>query len=131
MQTPTAIHNWHTMLKEKNVAGLDTLIADDAVFLSPVVHTPQVGKEVTKAYLTAAFFVFGSDSFSYVREIYGENNAMLEFETEIDGIFVNGVDLIRWNDEHQIVEFKVMLRPLKAVNLIHQMMGKMLAQMKK
>jgi len=102
------------------------LLAEDAVFHSPVVHTPQRGRTLAAAYLSAAFRVFFNPTFRYVREIVGPSDAMLEFETEIDGIVVNGVDLIKWNATGQIVEFKVMLRPLKAINLIHQRMGAML-----
>ena len=120
---------WHELLRHRNAAGLDGLLADDAVFHSPVVHTPQQGKAITRAYLAAAFHVFGNPSFRYVREIVGAHDAVLEFVTEIDGITVNGVDLIRWNDAGRIVDFKVMLRPLKAVNLIHQKMGEMLQRM--
>ena len=117
---------WHELLKTRNVKGLDALLADDAVFHSPVVHTPQVGKTLTKMYLSAAFMVFANESFRYVREVVGERDAVLEFQVEIDGVSVNGVDMIRWNDDGQIVDFKVMLRPLKAVNLIHQKMAAML-----
>ena len=88
---------------------------------------PQVGKPITTQYLAAALHVFGNDSFRYVREVVGEHDAVLEFMVEIEGISVNGVDMIKWNDAGQIVEFKVMLRPLKAVNLIHQKMAAMLA----
>jgi hypothetical protein len=91
-----------------------------------VVHTPQQGRKVTAMYLTAAFQVFFNPSFRYVREIVGNTDAMLEFETEIDGVSVNGVDIIKWNDEGRIIEFKVMVRPLKAINLIHQRMAAML-----
>ena len=121
------IHIWHRLVSAQDPSGLDNLLADDAVFHSPVVHTPQRGKAITKAYLSAAFEVFFNPSFRYVREILGTSDAMLEFETEIDGVVVNGVDIIKWNDANQIVEFKVMLRPLKAVNVIHERMGAMLA----
>lgn len=124
------ITTWHTLVETRNADGLNELLADDAVFVSPVVHTPQRGKAITRLYLSAAFQVFFNPSFRYVREIVGPNDAMLEFETEIDGINVNGVDIVQWNAEGRIVEFKVMLRPLKAVNLIHEHMGKMLAAMK-
>jgi hypothetical protein len=77
-------------------------------------------------YLAAAFQVFINPTFRYVREIVGNTDAMLEFETEIDGVLVNGVDIIKWNEAGRIVEFKVMLRPLKAINLIHQRMAAML-----
>lgn len=117
---------WHQLLKTRNAAGLDALLAPEAVFHSPVVHTPQVGRAITKAYLAAAFAVFGNESFRYVRELRGPHDAVLEFELEIEGVSINGVDMIRWNDAGQITEFKVMLRPLKAVNLIHQKMGAML-----
>lgn len=124
------IHTWHQLVKALNPSGLDQLLAEDAVFFSPVVHTPQRGKAITKAYLSAAFRVFFNPSFRYVREIIGPSDAMLEFETEIDGVLVNGVDIIRWNESNQITEFKVMLRPLKAINLIHERMGAMLAARK-
>lgn len=117
---------WHKLVKSQDATGLNDLLADDAVFHSPVVHKPQVGKAITQKYLVAAFQVFFNDSFRYVREVKGEYDAVLEFMVEIDGISVNGVDMIKWNDEGRIVEFKVMLRPLKAVNLIHQKMGEML-----
>ena len=130
MSTHT-IEIWHDLVKSHSPSGLDALLADDAVFISPVVHTPQHGKALTKAYLSAAFQVFFNPSFRYVREIIGPADAMLEFETEIEGVTVNGVDIIKWNDEGKIVEFKVMIRPLKAINLIHQHMAAMLAASQK
>lgn len=120
------IETWHRLLKQKDVKGLDALLADDAVFHSPVVHTPQVGKALTKMYLSAAFAVFGNETFHYVREVRADRDAVLEFELELDGIRINGVDMIRWNQAGQITDFKVMLRPLKAINLIHEKMGAML-----
>jgi SnoaL-like domain len=129
--TQNPIELWHGLLRTRDPSGLDQLLADDAVFLSPVVHTPQRGKALTKAYLSAAFEVFFNPGFRYVREIAGASDAALEFETEIDGIAVNGVDFIKWNAEGRIVEFKVMIRPLKAVNLIHQKMAAMLASSKR
>src|SRR5271167_649620 len=121
---PIAI--WHRLVKERDVQGLDGLLAADAVFHSPVVHTPQVGKAITKKYLEAALHVFFNESFRYVRELAGERDAVLEFVVELEGISVNGVDMIKWNEAGKITEFKVMLRPLKAVNLIHQKMAAML-----
>ncbi|BEP67429.1 MULTISPECIES: nuclear transport factor 2 family protein [unclassified Variovorax] len=117
------LSTWHRLVKTRDVAGLDALLADDAVFLSPVVHRPQVGKAITKQYLAAAFQVFFNESFRYVRELQGPTDAVLEFELELDGIAINGVDMMKWNAEGRITEFKVMLRPLKAVNLIHQKMA--------
>ena len=114
---------WHDIVRTRNASGLGELLADDVVFYSPVVHTPQLGKAITTMYLMAAMQVFGNDSFRYVREVIGETDAVLEFETEIDGIIVNGVDMIKWNGEGKIVEFKVMIRPLKAINLIQQKMA--------
>ena len=124
-----AIVTWHHLVKTRNPAGLDDLLADEAVFLSPIVHSPQRGKALTRAYLHAAFAVFFNDSFRYVRELSGENDAMLEFETVIDGVLVNGVDLIKWDAAGKIVEFKMMIRPPKAINLIHEPMGAMLQRL--
>lgn len=98
------------------------------MFLSPVVHTPQRGRALVVAYLGAAFSVFGSPSFRYLREIVGERDAVLEFETEIDGVLVNGVDMLRWDDAGRIVEFKVMVRPLKAILAVHAKMAETLAR---
>jgi hypothetical protein len=123
---PHPIAAWHQLVDNQDAAGIPGLLDDSVVFHSPVVHAPQVGRKLTAMYLMAAFQVFFTPSFRYVREIVGSNDAMLEFETEIDGILVNGVDIIKWNAEGKIVEFKVMLRPLKAINLIHQKMGEML-----
>ena len=125
MSTPT-IETWHSLVRTRHVRGLDALLADDVVFHSPVVHAPQVGRAVTTQYLSAAFRVFFNESFQYVREIVGPRDAALEFQVEIDGITVNGVDLIQWNDAGKIVDFKVLIRPLKAINLIHQKMAAML-----
>ena len=120
------LDTWHDLVQTRNAKGLRDLLADEVVFHSPVVHTPQAGKAVTTQYLAAAFQVFFNASFRYVREVVGPRDAVLEFQVEIDGITVNGVDLIRWNDAGQIVDFKVMIRPLKAINLIHQRMAAML-----
>lgn len=118
---------WHNIVRTRDASALANLLADDVVFYSPVVHARQTGKQITSMYLKAAVQVFGNDSFRYIREIIGERDAVLEFETEIEGITVNGVDMIKWNERGHITEFKVMVRPLKAINLIHQKMGEMLA----
>jgi hypothetical protein len=126
--TEHPIATWHRLVRERNRDGLDEILDEHAVFLSPIVHTPQRGRPLTRAYLSAAFDVFFNPSFRYVREIVGATDAMLEFEVEIDGILVNGVDLIRWNADGRIVEFKVMLRPLKAIQLVHARMAAVLQQ---
>jgi SnoaL-like domain len=123
MNNISTLTKWHELVANRDVRNLPGLIAEDATFHSPVVHTPQQGRDLTVVYLSAAFHVFFNETFRYVREVTGPRDAVLEFETEIDGIRVNGVDMIRWNDAGQIVDFKVMLRPLKAINLIHQKMG--------
>ncbi len=125
---PDPIATWHQLVRERNVSGLKTLLADEVVFHSPVMHAPQLGRAITTNYLAAAFRVFFNTSFRYIRELRGDRNAVLEFEVEIDGVQVNGVDMIEWGDDGRITEFKVMLRPLKAVNLIQQKMAGLLAQ---
>ena len=124
--THATLATWHRLVRTRDTKGLKDLLADDVVFYSPVVHTPQAGKAVTTQYLSAAFHVFFNETFRYAREVVGPNDAVLEFEVTIDGIAVNGVDMIKWNDDGKLIEFKVMLRPLKAINLIHQKMGAML-----
>ena len=124
--SPHPLDTWHRLVREQDASGLPTLLAEDAVFHSPVVHTPQRGRALTAAYLGAAFQVFFNPSFRYVREIVGPHDAMLEFELELDGIAINGVDILHWNEAGQVTDFKVMLRPLKAVHLIHERMAAML-----
>ena len=109
------------VVDSQDLSALGELLADEAVFHSPVVHTPQRGRDLTTLYLTAAMPVFG-DRLRYVREIMGERDAVLEFEAELDGIHINGVDVIRWNDAGKIVDFKVMVRPLKAINLLESVL---------
>ena len=130
MSPDTVISAWHHVVRSRDPAALSRLLADDVVFHSPVVHTPQRGKAITFQYLMGAMHVLNNDSFRYQREVVGPRDAVLEFATEIDGIQINGIDLIRWNDAGQIVDFKVMVRPLKAMNLLHQKMGAMLEQLK-
>ena len=123
------IDAWHQLISERNVAALDEVLADDVVFHSPVVHSPQNGKQLAKMYLSAAIVVLGNSDFAYVREVVGESDAVLEFTCEINGTHINGVDMIHWNADGKIDDFKVMIRPLKAVNLLHGLMKQMLGQM--
>lgn len=118
------------MMHDHSADGLAPLLAEAVVFKSPVVHTPQEGKFITMGYLLAAGETLGNDSFRYTRIFDCEDRAVLEFETEMDGISVNGVDMIEWNTDGQITDFKVMVRPLKAVGAVHAAMGAMLAKMK-
>jgi ketosteroid isomerase-like protein len=126
-QSPVIVA-WHAYMASGDFAVLDALLDEDAVFESPVVHTPQRGKAITLKYLQSAAQVFGKESFAYVGEWHGEKSAILEFTDTLDGISVNGVDMIWWNDAGKITRFKVMVRPLKAVNMLHQKMGEMLAR---
>ena len=126
MTLPAPLTAWHHVVQSRDMAALGHLLADEVVFHSPVVHTPQRGKAITLKYLAGAMQVLNTPQFRYEREIVGASDALLEFSTEIDGIVINGIDLIRWNADGQIIDFKVMVRPLKAVNLLHQKMGAML-----
>ena len=112
------LEKWRELVANKDVTGVDSLLAEDVVFHSPVIDTPQAGRAVTQQYLAAVFDIFSRYSFRYVREVVGERDAVLEFLVEIDGVSLNGVDMIRWNDAGQIVDFKVMLRPFKALKLM-------------
>jgi SnoaL-like domain len=123
----TALSKWHDYMHEPRADALKALLADDAVFESPVVHTPQHGKDVTFKYLWSAAKVLGNDSFQYCGEWHAEGSAILEFNCTVDGVKINGIDMIWWNEDHLITRFKVMVRPLKAVNMLHAMMGAQLA----
>ena len=138
-----AIEKWHDIMKGDSSEApnkLDDLLHDDVVFYSPVVYTPQRGKEITKLYLSAASGVFSTEKkgneekkeskFKYIKEVVHGNHACLEFETEMNGVYVNGIDLITWDENNKIIEFKVLVRPLQAVNTLHQQMGQMLDKLK-
>ena len=124
---PKAIERWREIAKSRDAAGLDELLADDVVFTSPVVHTPQRGKAITTKYLAAATMVLGGENFRYIGQWLAKDSAVLEFVTRVDGVEIDGVDIIGWNAEGRIDCFKVMVRPLKAINALHQMMGAKLA----
>ena len=133
---------WSQHLRGELEGGLDALLHEDCVFLSPVVYTPQEGREISKLYLSAAGNVLPGDTdgesapsgdssgaFGYTKRILQGNHAMLEFETTVDGVYVNGVDIITCDDDGKIVEFRVMIRPLQAVNLVHAQMKAMLERL--
>ncbi|KDA03310.1 nuclear transport factor 2 family protein [Hyphomonas oceanitis] len=115
---------------DHSAAGLSGQLAEHVVFRSPVVHTPQEGKAITMSYLLAAGETLGGDTFRYTRVFDCNDKAVLEFECVMDGINVNGVDMIEWDDQGKITDFKVMVRPLKAIQTVHAAMGAMLAKMK-
>jgi len=123
------VERWHRFLAGDLPGGLDELLADDVVFYSPIVYTPQRGKDVTTLYLQAAKQTLGSPDFRYTKQVVTGDTAVLEFETSLDGKYVNGVDVIRCDEVGAIVEFRVMIRPLQAVNAVHEQMKAMLESM--
>ena len=125
----TGIDAWHAYIGTGDRTALHELLDPDATFDSPIVHTTQRGREMTEAYLHAAATVLGGPDFRYIGEWANDTGAVLEFETMIDGVTINGVDIIRFTDDGQrIAAFKVMIRPLKAVNLVHRLMGEQLGR---
>lgn len=131
----TCMNRWRRHLRGDLEGGLDTMLHDDCVFLSPIVYTPQVGREITKRYLTAAGGTLGGEDggagssgggFRYTKEVLAGRHAVLEFETSVDGLYVNGVDIITCDDDARITEFRVMIRPLQAVDKVHEQMKAML-----
>lgn len=137
------IDRWHQQMKGRLEGGMDAVLHPDVVFLSPIVFTPQAGRDITKLYLTAAGGTLGGETssepeataaepkggFAYTKQILQGNHAVLEFETSIDGKYVNGIDMITCDDDGMITEFKVMIRPLQAINLVHAQMKSMLERL--
>lgn len=125
------LKRWHEVIEGgSDPASLASIMREDAVFHSPVVHTPQEGRPIVVAYLSAAGKTLGNDSFRYLREVVDGDTAVLEFATEMDGIHVNGIDMITFDDDGLIKDFKVMVRPLKAVNKVWEMMAAQLERQK-
>ncbi len=140
----TCIANWHRHIRGELPGGLDAVLHEDCTFLSPIVFTPQQGRDITKLYLTAAGNTLGGSDgdgakaitagssdggFRYVKEVLDGHHAVLEFETTVEGKYANGVDIITCDDDGLITEFKVMLRPLQAINAVHAQMKAMLEQL--
>ncbi len=121
------IARWHRYVGGELPGGLDELLADDVVFYSPVVYTPQRGKLVTAQYLEAATLTLGGGAFQYTKQVLSGATAVLEFETRVEGKYVNGVDIIRCDDTDRIVEFRVMMRPLQGIQVVHEQIGRQLA----
>ena len=130
MQINATLEKWHHFVQEGDIKTLQSILSDDVVFHSPVLHTPQSGKALTTMYLSAAYYVFKDSDFIYKRQVIQDNQAVLEFETEIEGVIINGVDIIESDDTGKIVEFKVMIRPLQGLQKIQQKMLEILEKSK-
>lgn len=119
-------------MEEGKIDQIENILDKHAIFHSPLVFKPQLGRKITAIYLTNAykmFFAGGNSSFEYVREIHSDTDSMLEFTCEIDGILINGVDIIKWSTEGRITEFKVMIRPNKAIEKVKEKMGELFSSM--
>ena len=123
---PSAVRSWHAVVASQDVALLDDLLADEVVFRSPAVFAPQQGKALTVRYLTSAMLVLGP-SLRYISQWHDHNSAVLEFEADLDGVYVQGVDMLRWNDEGKLVGFTVMVRPLRGLEKLIELMARQLA----
>ena len=124
-EQPPAVKAWHAVVESGDPALLDGLLADDVVFRSPAVFAPQEGKDVAALYLRSAMAVLGP-SLRYVGEWYALSSAVLEFEAELDGLYVHGVDMLRWNDDDQLVSFTVMVRPMRGLTKLVELMQRQL-----
>jgi len=124
------LERWHQIVRSRDASALDDLLSDDVVLHSPIIQPVQRGRAAVRLFLGGAFKVFFNDSYRYIREITGPNDAVLEFETVVNGVLVNGVDLFRFDDAGRIVELKVMLRPLKSIDQVHEQMAELLNSLK-
>ena len=124
------IKKWHKVVKLRDYDLLKSILADDIIFYSPIVYTPQKGKDIAIKHLVAASEVFNTGNFSYDKEVIQGQQASLEFSLNINDTEINGIDLISWNNDGKINEFKVFIRPLQGVNIIHKMMQSTLESFK-
>jgi hypothetical protein len=123
---PPALRGWHSVVESNDAGLLDDLLADDVVFRSPAVFAPQEGKAVTTVYLNAALLVLGP-TLRYINQWHDESSAVLEFEADLDGVFVHGIDMLRWNDDGKLIMFTVMVRPMRGLQQLITLMGQRLA----
>ncbi|MBV9795646.1 MAG: nuclear transport factor 2 family protein [Actinobacteria bacterium] len=126
-EQPPAVKAWHAVAESGDLGQLGALLADDVVFRSPAVFAPQEGKALTTMYLRGALAVLGP-TLRYVEEWYGPSSAVLEFEAELDGLYVQGVDMLRWGDDDRLTSFTVMVRPLRGLNKLIELMQAQLAR---
>jgi hypothetical protein len=124
-EQPPAVQAWHAVVESGDPALLDGLLADDVVFRSPAVFAPQAGKDLTTLYLRGAMAVLGP-SLRYVAEWYAPSSAVLEFEAELDGLYVHGVDMLHWNDNDRLTGFTVMVRPMRGLTKLVELMQRQL-----
>jgi hypothetical protein len=124
----TGLDRWYAYMREHDRAALWELLHPDAVFESPVVHTPQRGRDIVFKYLASAEQVLGGPGFAYRGEWRNDTSVILEFDTKLEGVVINGIDMITFDGDDRIIHFKVMVRPLKAINLLHRLMGEQLAR---
>ena len=123
--TQSALQRWHDVVTAQDPALLDELLDDDVVFRSPAIHAPQPGKALTTGYLTAALAVLGP-TLRYIDQWSDDHSAVLEFEAEVGGRTVHGVDMLRWNDDGKLTSFTVMVRPFSG---LQQLMAAMVAEL--
>jgi hypothetical protein len=126
-EQPSAVKAWHAVVESGDPALLDGLLADDVVFRSPAVFTPQKGKDLTGLYLRSAMAVLGP-SLRYIGEWYGPSSAVLEFEAELDGMYVHGVDMLGWNEDGRLISFTVMVRPMRGLTTLVELMQRQLTE---
>lgn len=123
---PKPIAVWHECVVQNDLTAFEALLRDDAVFQSPALHKPQIGKAMVSMYLRGAMMILNNGTFHYVDEWVGPRSAVLEFEARIDGLDINGVDIVRWDDDERVTHFKVMVRPFKALTALMASMAKLL-----
>ncbi len=128
MKSP--LESWHQIVTNGETTILKEILDKEVAFFSPIVFKPQKGKAITTAYLKAAVNVFANSGFHYVKEMISEGEVILEFNAEIDGVLIDGVDIITWNEQGKITEFKVMIRPLRAIEKVGEKMKEQLEEMR-
>ena len=100
----------------KDMNAVEAMLADDVVFRSPVAFESYPGKAITNAILRSVVEVF--EDFHYVREIDDDTKHALVFEAKVDGLELTGCDFLVYDDEGKIIDFMVMVRPLKAAQAL-------------
>ncbi len=116
MNNRTELTEWHQVVFEGKLDLLDQMLADDVVFHTPLYLKPRKGRQVTRFILATVIEIF--ENFTYHREIIDGDSWMLEFSADIGGISLKGIDLIRWNEAGQIIDFEVYIRPLNGVQAL-------------
>jgi hypothetical protein len=116
------LEGWHRFVASGDAAILRPLLAEDIVFRSPIVQSPIPGRAATLLVLSTVAQIF--ENFTYHRTFVADtHNAALEFAANVGKWQLKGIDLVKFNERGEMIEFEVMIRPIKGLQALAEEIG--------